>query len=300
VNDSLFTEFGKPMKTKPLDFLVIGAAKSGTTALFHYLRDHPNIYLPPEKEVSFFSNEDWFTRGWDAFVHEFFRLAPLNVLWGKVTPHYMAHPHVPERLFNMMPQIKLIALLRNPVDRAFSHYRMAIRTGAENRAFCEVVSEQLTQLNSINFLTLGEYGRILRSFFRLFPAKQLRIFFTDDLEAHPNSLVNSILTYLGLELGFSPANLGKRYHQGGMRQRFPWLIPAARRIYPIWRLWKALPENRRRVIRFWFHTRINVASEPRGQLESGLRSRLTNFYRKDVSELEHLIGREVPWKEFRR
>jgi sulfotransferase family protein len=221
VNDSLFAKLGESMKTKPLDFLVIGAAKSGTTALFYYLRDHPNIYLPPEKEVSFFSNEDWLTKGWDAFVHEFFRHAPRNALWGKVTPHYMAYPHVPERLFNMMPQVKLIALLRNPVDRAFSHYRMAIRTGAESRDFSEVVSEQLAQLSSVNFLTLGEYGRILRSFFRLFPARQLRIFFTDDLEASPDSLVNSILTYLGLESGFSPANLGKRYHQEACDNDFP-------------------------------------------------------------------------------
>ena len=196
------------MRIKPLDFLVVGAVKSGTTALFHYLRHHPQIYLPPEKELGFFSNEEWFAKGWDRFVHEFFRHAPIDTLWGKVTPQYMAYPQVPERIFKCMPNVKLIALLRNPVDRAFSHYRMAVRTGAEVRDFAHVISDQLTQLDAVNFLTLGQYGRILKSFLRFFPGEQLILLFTDDLNERPQSVLDSILTYLGLEAGFSPKILG--------------------------------------------------------------------------------------------
>jgi hypothetical protein len=285
------------VKSKLLDFLVIGAAKSGTTSLFHYLRPHPRIYLPPEKEISFFSNEEWFARGWDEFVGEFFGGAPADVQWGKVTPHYMAYPHVPKRIFDLMPKVKLIALLRNPVDRAFSHYRMAVRTAGERRTFEQVISD-LSEPNATSFLRLGEYGRIIGSFAKHFPSEQLQISFAEDLEQRPKFVVDSILTYLGLDPGFSPRNLGERYHQGGVRQRFPWLIPAARRISPLWRLWRALPENRRRVLRFWFHTQINTIVEPAPEIDANLRCKLVEFYRPDVLELERLILNKVPWKEF--
>jgi sulfotransferase family protein len=288
------------MNIKVLDFVVIGVHKSGTTALFQYLRHHPQVYIPPEKEVGFFSNEDWFSRGWEPFVQEFFARAPKDVLWGKVTPQYMAYSHVPERLFRKMPNVKLIALLRNPVDRAFSHYRMAVRIGGEKRAFDEVISSQLEKPDFISMLTLGEYGRILRLFLRYFPPEQLLVLFTEELEKHPQVVLDSILTHIGLEPGFSPSNLGEPYHKGGTRQRFRWLIPAARRAPPIWWIWKALPENRKRVIRFWFQTQINTIPESAPPLEMDLRWKLIEFYQADVLDLEGLIGKEVPWEEFHK
>jgi Sulfotransferase domain len=286
------------MTIKLLDFVVIGVHKSGTTALFHYLRHHPQLYIPPEKEVGFFSNEEWFARGWEQFVQEFFPRAPMDVLWGKITPQYMAYSQVPERLFRKMPEVKLIALLRNPVDRAFSHYRMTVRMGGEKRTFGEVISDQLKNLDSINFLTLGEYGRILRLFLRYFPPEQLLVLFTDELEKHPQFVLDSILTHIGLQPGFSPSNLGDPYHRGGVRQRFPWLIPAARRALPLWWVWKALPENRKRVIRFWFQTQINTVPESPPPLQADLRRKLIGFYQTDVLGLENLIRKKVPWEEF--
>jgi hypothetical protein len=286
------------MKAKLLDFIVIGVHKSGTTALFQYLRHHPRIFIPPEKEVGFFSNDDWFARGWEQFVQEFFARAPRELLWGKITPQYMAYPQVPERLFRKMPEVKLIALLRNPVDRAFSHYRMAVRIGGEKRPFREVVSDQLEKPDVVNLLSLGEYGRILRPYLRYFPREQLLVLFTEEFEKHPQVVLDSILTHIELEPGFSPSNLGEPYHRGGTRQRFPWLIPAARRALPFWWLWKALPENRKRVIRFWFQTQINTIPESPPPLETDLRSELIEFYRADVQDLENLIGKNVPWNEF--
>ena len=285
------------MKIRPLDFLVIGAHKSGTTTLFQYLRHHPRIFLPPEKEIAFFSNESWFTQGWDVFAEEFFSQASDDVLLGKVTPQYMAHSQVPQRIREAMPDVKLIALLRNPVDRAFSHFRMAVRTNSENRPFEQVISEAKKEDTLTGYLSLGEYGRILSRYRQYFPMDRLLILFADDLETRPQFVLDSIARYLGVD-SHTPKNLGTRYHVGGTSQRFPRLIPTVKRISPLWRLWKLLPERRRRVIRFWFHTEFSSASQPPAQLSQSLRAQLVEYFREDVRTLEILVGTKVPWNEF--
>ena len=104
--------------SKFLDFVVIGASKSGTTSLFHYLGEHPSIWLPPSKDAPFFSADEWFEKGWGWMLEDTFRGAPIDQLWGTVTPRYMEDDRVPERMVGLMPHLKLVALLRNPIDRA--------------------------------------------------------------------------------------------------------------------------------------------------------------------------------------
>jgi hypothetical protein len=157
--------FHAGMKAKTLDFLVIGAHKAGTTALFQYLRRHPQPFLPREKEAGFFSNDYWWDRSWKAFAEEFFDQAPVGALWGKVTPQYMAYPEVPARIRALMPEVKLVAILRNPVDRACSHYRMAVCTLTERCSFEDAaVALQRGPDNPTSYLAMGQYGRILSSY----------------------------------------------------------------------------------------------------------------------------------------
>ncbi|MEQ8752500.1 MAG: sulfotransferase [Coleofasciculus sp. G1-WW12-02] len=165
------------MQTKHLDFIIIGAMKAGTTSLFKYLQPHPEIYMIPEKETSFFSSDYYFKKRWENFANEVFQGAPLDKMWGKASPSYMPDPRVPQRIYEIMPNVKLIALLRNPIDRAFSHYKHLLRQKRERRSFEEIVSEQLTEksldytralpgLLAVNssYISMGEYGRILQSY----------------------------------------------------------------------------------------------------------------------------------------
>jgi len=288
------------MKAKPLDFLVIGAHKAATTSLFHYLRRHPQLFLPPEKEVGFFSNDYWWEQGWDAYAAEFFGQAAAKALWGKVTPQYMAYPQVPARIQAVMPEVKLIALLRNPVDRAYSHYRMAVRAQAEKRSFEDAMAvSQQNPGDSAGYLALGQYGRILSTYLKHFPHTQLLTLFTEDLEKQRQPVLDAIVRYLGLDAEFTPSNLGKRYHVGGTRQRFSWLVPTAKQVYPVWWLWEQLPERHRRVMRFWFQTEAAATSTPSDPMDSSQRRQRVEYYRSDVQQLEVLLGRTVPWEEFR-
>jgi len=194
-----------PIVERPLDFVVIGAAKSGTTALYHQLRGHPGLYLPPAKEAPSFTKEDVYQRGWTAYLTEHFAAAPPDVLWGTVTPRYLGDLRVPARMHQQLPDARLIALLREPVARAFSKYRLLVRTGRETRPFPDVVDEQLQPAAlerartehlplAETIVVRGEYARLLDTYLDHYPREQLLVHLTEDFEAEPQAVIDSILT----------------------------------------------------------------------------------------------------------
>ena len=152
--------------TKPLDFIVIGAQKSGTTALHEYLRLHPELYLPPAKEVPFFSHDPVYRQGWDHWSPRAFPEDRVSAIRGKITPHYMAGARygdriagtkhddappedvIPLRIQELLPNVRLIALLRDPVERCISHHRMTTLLGWEDRTL-ELAMEQLLEPSAL-------------------------------------------------------------------------------------------------------------------------------------------------------
>ena len=124
---------------------MVGAARCGTTSLFEYLRKHPEILMPESKEVPFFSNETVFGEGFESYFKGVFPDCSGSTLLGTVTPQYMENPVVPARMASHFPELKLVAILRNPVDRAYSAYQLMRRKGWEERCFEEVVEAQLEQ-----------------------------------------------------------------------------------------------------------------------------------------------------------
>jgi hypothetical protein len=301
-----------PNTSKALDFLGIGAAKSGTTTLFQYLRHHPQLYLPPEKEIPFFSDPLRLERGWQVFAQEYYADAPDTALWGKITPQYMSSPQIPERIHACMPNVRLIAILRNPIDRCLSYYRMMVRLNRESQPLVEVVARQLkpdhlaTARNMAaslderteTYLVRGEYGRLLARYLEFFPHDQLLILFTDDLERAPHELLIKVHTFLGVDATFVPPNLGKKYYEGGSRQKYPHLIPLVRHITPIKWLWRIIPTRQRKLISKWYKTQLNVVHDAPPPLSDDVYKQLVDFYLPDIRHLEKLIGRQVPWKEF--
>lgn len=303
------TRAGRHAAASPLDFAVIGASKSGTTSLYRHLRAHPRLFLPEDKDVPYFSADDWYERGWKWVSDQFFQDAPPEALWGTVTPRYMEDLRVPARMAAEMPDLKLIALLRNPVDRAFSQYRQQVRQGKDKRSFSEAVATHLSRRapkpgggkrlpTEDRYLSDGEYDRILSGFDACFPPNQLLILFTEELAEDAGRVMDSIAAFLGLPPGFRPHNLDRRYHRGGSRERFPGLVSAARRVAPIRALWHLIPLPRRKAIQMWFFTQINVVSEAARELPGDLRARLVEYFEPDVRRLEKRIERPVPWRDF--
>ncbi len=297
---------------KTLDFLCIGAGKSGTTSLHNYLRGHPRIFLPLEKEAPFFLRAGLTPQDWANFAESHFAGADPNLLWGKITPQYMGDPQIPSYIAGMMPDVKLIALLRNPIDRAYSYYRMMVRAERETRTFDAAVADQLRPGNlqtartepynveaaANSYVARGEYGRILSEYYSHFPHDQILITFTEALDARPDLVLAQILTFLGLASGYSPANLGRRYYVGGDRQRFPWLIPMAKGFSPLRWVWLKIPYETRKRIFWWYKTEFNVV-QSKDSICLETRKQLIEFYKPDVDRLEKLIGIPCPWPDFR-
>src|SRR5436189_26280 len=129
---------------RPLpDFLILGAQKAGTTALYAYLRWHPQVTGPSFKEVSFFDRH--YARG-ERWYRAHLPVRRRAVV-GEASPSYLFHPLAPERVARMLPEARLIALLRNPVDRAFSHYQHEVALGREQLSFEDALAGEFAEPN---------------------------------------------------------------------------------------------------------------------------------------------------------
>jgi hypothetical protein len=314
-----------------LDFIVIGAQKAGTTTLFELLRRHPDLSLPAGKEAPFFSQDDEWQRGWDRYVTRRFSGVSTQKAWGTVTPQYMAgalwygsvagsHAEpseciIPRRIFTLAPKAKLICILRDPVERAVSHYRMASLNGGDRRGIDEAMQSALipTTLrhdretpSGASYVALGEYGRILTPYFEIFPSEQLLVCFTQELETDPRHLLRRILKFIGADDDWVPATLGARYREASDRRRIKRADPhAARRAVsarPLARAsWHRLPEPwrvrtsvayDRLAYQVELRNRVTTAPSPVSEaVEAALRA---HFF-PDRELLSGLLNRQVPW-----
>lgn len=163
------------------DFIVIGAMRSGTTSLHHLLVQHPSIAAGIKKEIHFFDLE--FLRGERWYRAHFSRRETLKRsgrLTGEASPYYLSHPLAPGRAAQVVPDARLIVVLRNPVDRAYSHYWHSVRLNAENLPFEAALEAEAGRLS-------GEMERILaqpgyRSFAHQHQAYFERSLYADELE----------------------------------------------------------------------------------------------------------------------
>jgi hypothetical protein len=208
--------FGKlTARRRPLPhFLVIGAQKAGTTALYAYLRWHPGITGPSWKEVSFFDRHWW--RG-EAWYRGQFPLRAGERLVGEASPSYLFHPLAPERARSLVPDAKLVALLRNPVDRAYSQYQHEVALGREPLSFEDALAAEDDRLAGEverlvedprafsrawwdhTYAARGRYAEQLERWLAVFPREQLLVVPTEELGERPAETYAAILAFLGAE-----------------------------------------------------------------------------------------------------
>lgn len=298
---------------KPLDFVVIGAQKCATTALFELLREHTDIAMPLEKEVPFFTGKDCSAENWEIFSEQYYGSQSNEKLWGKATPQYMSDPDVPRRLYDLMPNTKLVAILRDPVERTFSHYQMGRRRATESNSFEDAITQLLAcdrdqhaalpshtggyESESDFYIRWSEYGRVLSNYMRYFREDQLLVLYTEELEQHPEATLDRLLAFLKLSPGYRPAMLGKKVHAGGSDNLIPHTFRARlRTIGPLFWLWQQVPAARQGRLRFLYeqwNTRKSPSSEI--PLSQPVRKRLETHYSRDLQQLLTLPIDLPPW-----
>jgi hypothetical protein len=240
-----------------LDFIVIGAQKSGTSSLFRHLSKHPEIFVPTVKEAGYFCHDGMLENlGWSDYMGVLAAAtggkaqADPSLRWGTVTPRYMLgvptgdaaelrgydERTIPRRIHERLPAVRLIAILRDPVARALSNHRMLVRRGRDRRTFDEAAAELLAidalarsrrhAIEGSDYFVRGEYGRILAGYLDVFPREQLLVVFTDELERDPAELLAKVQRFIGVSADFAPENVGKRYNVGRAERSFQWGSPS--------------------------------------------------------------------------
>lgn len=187
-------------------FIIIGAGKCGTTSLFQYLSQHPQILPPINKEIDFFNFN--FTQGSDWYLAHFPTLPDeQKFITGEASPSYFSYLHVERRLYELFPQTKIIILLRNPVARVFSHYHHKIREGAEKRSLEAALNSELNairqateaQLSYIRgYLGISMYVYKLKRWLSLFPKERVLILKSEDLYENPAATMSETCNFLNI------------------------------------------------------------------------------------------------------
>jgi hypothetical protein len=196
-------------------FINIGEAKCGTTSLFNYMIQHPNILPSFKKEAHFFDLT--FDKGIN-FYKSFFpiQITNQNCITGEKTPYYLSHPLVADRIAKTFPFIKLILLLRNPIDRAFSHYHQQFSRNYETLSFENALKEEESRLKGeeekmikdhfyqsyphrhYSYLKRGRYFEHISKWLKYFKKDQFLILTTEELNQDPQKTMNKIFDYLQL------------------------------------------------------------------------------------------------------
>jgi hypothetical protein len=191
-------------------FLVAGVQKGGTTALFDYLAEHPSLALPAIKEAHFFDDEsggvDWAAPDYAAY-HALFAGAAPGALWGEATPIYLYWPASLERIAAYNPAMRFILLFRDPVERAWSHWRMERARGAEPLGFSDCIRQGRARVTRgdpaapghhrvHSYVERGFYGAQLQRLLTRFPREQVLCLRSADLAAGPEEILGQVCDFL--------------------------------------------------------------------------------------------------------
>jgi len=207
------------------DFLIIGAQKAGTTSLYNCLKQHPAVLPARKKEIHYFSQ--FYRKGLPWYL-EHFPQREDHQLSGEASPFYLFHPQSARRIAETYPDIKIVIILRDPVERAISHYDQQHRRGHEKlpmlQAFLEephriakvwekVLRDEQTSVSKLqqcSYLKRGEYLAQLQCYETYFPAKQIHLMESREFFDHPLPSLSKLYTFLQIDPGFVPKDLWPR------------------------------------------------------------------------------------------
>lgn len=294
------------------NFLVIGANKAGTSSIYQYLDQHSQVYMSPVKEPMFFSlvggqlNGNWRDRDesfkWAAGTLEeyqaLFRGVAGEKAIGEASTSYLHCPTSADCIRHYIPDVRLIAILRDCAERAYSNYLMYVERGWEKLAFAQAIREEENRIRSgypmgWHYVKLGFYYEPLKHFFEVFERSQIQVYLYNDLKADPVGLMQDIFRFLGVDTSFVP-DTSARYNVSG--------IPKNRLLHhllakpnPIATLLGPFlsPRLKRIINAVRNRNLVRPAALP---LE--VRKELIELYRPDILKLENLIQRDLAkWLE---
>jgi len=283
-------------------FVIIGAAKAGTTALYWYLADHPQVFMSPVKETNYFAfglDDDGRPLYGDPELHRFpirsfaeyealFAGSDGAIAVGEASPIYLECPQSAARIREVVPGARIVCFLREPVDRAYSDYLMYLRArGRRLDPERDLTPDAHWAHPESHWMQISRYHGALSRYYERFPREQIDVFLFDDLKTDAAACVRTVFAALGVDPGFVP-DLETPHNIGG--------LPASRALERV-----LTSRSVRRVVEPWIPRRVsdavrrfrtkNLKKAP--PLPDQLRWELLGHFREDIGETAALIGRNL-------
>lgn len=193
-------------------FIVAGAAKSGTTAMHEILSAHPNVCMSWMKGPTFFTRQahrSSYHKGLKWYKNLFQACGSFKAI-GEVSPFYMTCEDTPGLIFSTLPDVQLLFVLRDPVERINSYYRYTLHRGFKLPSLEEMITERHPEL--IQAIHVSSYQIHLSRFLEVFSEEQVKVFIYEDWLSNPQTFVRDIYESIDVDPGFVPPNLGIRYN----------------------------------------------------------------------------------------
>ena len=243
------------------NFLIIGAARCGTTSVYSVLQTHPDVYLPANKrpEPHFFLKSEEFARGLSYYEERYFSASRGQKAIGEASTSYVYGADVPKRVHDALPAVRLVCMLRNPIERAFSGYWHTVASGLETMSFEEALANEDSRKRELAGTALGEvapfayverglYAMQLRRWLEKFDRSQLHIILFEDVLNDPDSVLADLAQFLEID--------GDRFGARTFRKE-------------------------------------NTSVPEQARMSDAVHDSLVDRFRNDVRSLEELLGRDL-------
>jgi len=285
------------------NFLIIGAAKAGTTALYEYLIQHPDVFMSEPKEPQFFPLE--YDKGMQFYLEHYYSGWSGQHAIGEARPTNLYLPYVPERIWNCLPDAKLIVILRNPTERAYSAWSMFYSYRSESLSFEDAITKNIERIEKDGlpdteskwrayidskdpkdryriYVDAGYYDEQIKRYLEFFPREQIKFILFEDFIKQTDTIVKMVWEYGGVDPNYElkhlePSNISlSRSKRDGVNVR------------KALRLNKLLTKNMRSSVRkFMYRMRDKPKMSPE------IRMKLTEHFRPHNEELERILGIDV-------
>ncbi|MDJ0634613.1 MAG: sulfotransferase [Xenococcaceae cyanobacterium MO_188.B29] len=286
------------------NFLIIGAAKAGTTALHEYLQQHPQIYMTPTKETNFFAFageeidfqgpgdealKDFSITDWETYQAQFAQVTTEKAI-GEACPSYLYYPQAATRIKQYLPDTRLIVILRHPITRAYANFLHIVRDDREPcQDFALALQDEPNRIANNwewfwHYIQIGFYGKQLQHYYEIFSSSQIKVYLYEDLKENEIATLQDIFRWLEVDDSFVP-DMALRPNKSGMPKN-KLLHQILTKPNPLKTLLKPLfPAKIRQKIQ---HQNLNTP-----QISSEVRQQLLDLYRPDILQCQDLIDRDL-------
>jgi hypothetical protein len=295
------------------NFFIVGAPKCGTTALYSYLRQHPQIFMSPHKEPTFFGKDlvppaPYFVREQTAYT-DLFNGSEKFPLVGEASVYYLVSEEAAREIYAVSPEAKILIMIRNPIDMMYSWHSQLLYTGLEN----EKSFEKALNLESDRALGLGERGEYMHMallykkmatfseqierYFKVFGRENVHVVLLEEFSKNSSQQYGEILSFLGVNNtnlpDFSVVNSNKEIRLGRL-QNFLRVRP---RVFRLIVKWVVPLHVKQKVIGPLIRgiKKLNTRTKPRLPLSSGYRLKLRREFDEEIKRLETLLNRDLPY-----